>query len=63
MYHSRIMTIGCPNCLIPVHGIQDEDGFVRICCPNCGTLMVVRKISRRKAVIEINAPSGQVALF
>ncbi len=62
MNNTFIITWGCPNCLKPVSGISDENGYVRIICPNCGTAMVMRKITRRKNLLEITAPQGQYSL-
>jgi len=62
MNNTRIMTWGCPNCLKPVSGISDEDGYVRIICRTCGSKMVMKRMTRRKHLLEITAPQGQYSL-
>ena len=62
MSKTYIMTWGCPNCFKSVSGISDEDGYVRLICRNCGSKMVMKKMARRKHVLEIIAPQGQYSM-
>lgn len=59
----RIMSWGCPNCFEKLSGLSNEDGYTRLICHKCGSLMVMKRISRRKHLLEITAPERQTTLY
>lgn len=48
----------CNNCFHPLVGFKDEKGFVRVRCPNCGTITTANAKSRRIVQMELIAPGG-----
>lgn len=63
MGNISIMSWNCPNCKETLSGICDENGYTRLICHRCGTFMVMKKVSRRKHVLEMTAPHGQVSIY
>ena len=41
-------------------GYRNKDGLLKMQCPYCRVVYVSRKMSRRKEVVEVTAPQGQV---
>lgn len=55
-----IMSWYCCNCGTQVSAIRDKEGFYKVKCPTCKCCAVRKMMGRRRDVIEIIAPKGQV---
>ena len=55
-----ILSWYCCNCGTKITSIRNEDGYYKAKCPKCGSCSVRKIMSRRRDVIEIIAPKGQV---
>lgn|GEM_PF-3098716 len=49
----------CGNCGNHIYGYKTADGLVKIQCPYCGMMSVMKKISRRLVRVDEHAPPGQ----
>lgn len=54
MWDSKIQEVYCPNCGRKLCGLVDKNGGVKVQCDRCGAVMYSRKITPKKAVIEIS---------
>ena len=49
----------CGNCVNHIIGYKTADGLVKIQCPRCGMVSVMKKKSRRLVQVDEHAPPGQ----
>lgn len=58
LWESEISERFCQNCGRKIKGYRNKNGAVKVSCPICDTFYNCQKISRRKEIVEINAPQG-----
>lgn len=54
----KVMRWICPNCGEHLFAFEDDEGYARCICARCRVVMVMKRKSRRKQLLEINAPYG-----
>ena len=49
----------CGNCGKHLYGYKTADGLVKMQCPHCGMVSVIKKVSRRLIRVDERAPSDR----
>lgn len=53
---AQMVAILCNCCGRKNMAVKDKDGFIRVKCPQCGAISVMKRISRRRMQLEIMMP-------
>ena len=57
--HWTIYRWCCINCGKVVLGIKDQHNHIKVICPDCGTTMVRRILTKTHDTFDVYAPKGQ----
>ena len=49
----KVVRLYCCNCGQLLSGCTNKEGLVKYRCPKCGCVLISKKLSRRKSVVEI----------
>lgn len=53
---TRPYKVICDNCYRIIAAYKDEDGKIRCQCPDCGTRLITRRVTRDHYIKDIRSP-------